>query len=411
MLQKKAVILTFTFENCESVSIDMDKVDIMELGGITSSISKLQDNQIKEYKYAKNVAIRIKPDIVKETYRTPCGGIMLKHVRISFGDIASIEISYDNGEHDIYYVDYASSDDNTLNVNQSTEVSEKKYLYIVISGSMDVHDYFSSYIELENEQSTNRNLPKAYHFVWIKDGSEEAALAMRVYSPFSEDEWEWLCYAGNFHDKKISKHVQWEYASKDEFGSIEKLIDFLNLVLIRDTPMNGQLNDSSILDDMKSACKNNGFYVEPAEENIEYYKNKIKDSVKAAQDAIAGRIFATNTKEKEENGFKQNIPPEENGNNSTRAANEEELEERIKKTQMKMDMRKISHEASSLIGDTVGLVKHAAENAMQSKEAQKVKDAVHNAGDKAANVAGKTLHDIIYSDYVQKNRKDSNEDE
>ena len=144
MLNTEVVSINIVLENCEYFTFERKHIGQFNLSKIERVIGRYGSNYIGEFVYAKSVQIEIKSDANIET-KSISGKLCLPFKRIvEHKDITSIELIYENGEKEVFQVDYEETVDflGAPNVNQSCKYNEFGDLYIVIENSIDVDFYF-----------------------------------------------------------------------------------------------------------------------------------------------------------------------------------------------------------------------------------------------------------------------------
>lgn len=139
--------ITFTFENCDMITIDGKYIGNFLVDEIKTSIQRIACNAIMKMDIAKVIAIEIHKDANKE--RCPLGCEDCKEMTfdrfLAYDDIVSIEFTLDDGDSNCtdydYYVDWVGDSD-MENEAQHSYVSKDNNLYIVISDGKNVEDYF-----------------------------------------------------------------------------------------------------------------------------------------------------------------------------------------------------------------------------------------------------------------------------
>lgn len=138
---KKIKELNFGFENCEIIRFNNDDIAIFIIDNIYTTIQKLRNDWVQEFKIADNVFIVLKPHAnIKQK------NIFLKDempfTRINmYNDITSIGITYLDGEqesHEEYYPTYVNATYNgEENKRQFSMITNRGYLIIVINKKVE----------------------------------------------------------------------------------------------------------------------------------------------------------------------------------------------------------------------------------------------------------------------------------
>lgn len=145
--------ITFTFENCDMITIDGKYIGDFLVDEIKTSIQRVACNAIIKMDIAKVIAIEIHKDANKKRYQFGCEDWeqMTFDRFLEYDDITSIEFELaeeyvDDGEKPItehydYFVNWVG-DSNMENEAQHSYMSKDNNLYIVISNGKNVEDYF-----------------------------------------------------------------------------------------------------------------------------------------------------------------------------------------------------------------------------------------------------------------------------
>lgn len=137
--------ITFTFENCDMVTIDGKYIGDFLVDEIKTSIQRVACNAIIEMNIAKVIAIEIHKDANKERSSFDfwdCNDDkhMIFDRFLEYDDITRVEFTLDDTNYS-YYVDWVCDSD-MENEAQHSYVSKNNNLYIVISDGKNVEDYF-----------------------------------------------------------------------------------------------------------------------------------------------------------------------------------------------------------------------------------------------------------------------------
>ena len=142
--------ITFTFENCDMITIDGKYIGNFLVDEIKTSIQRVGCNAIIKMDIAKVIAIEIHKDANKERSSFDfwdCNDDkhMIFDRFLEYDDITSVEFTLDDGDGNCtdynYYVDWVGDSD-MENEAQHSYVSKDNNLYIVISDGKNVDDYF-----------------------------------------------------------------------------------------------------------------------------------------------------------------------------------------------------------------------------------------------------------------------------
>ena len=142
--------ITFTFENCDMITIDGKYIGNFLVDEIKTSIQRVACNAIMKMDIAKVIAIEIHKDANKSTHAFGRKRMTFDRF-LEYDDITSIEFELaeqyvDEGqepitEHYDYFVNWVGDSD-MENDAQHSYVSKDNNLYIVISDGKNVEDYF-----------------------------------------------------------------------------------------------------------------------------------------------------------------------------------------------------------------------------------------------------------------------------
>lgn len=139
--------ITFTFENCDMITIDGKYIGDFLVDEIKTSIQRVACNAIMKMDIAKVIAIEIYKDANKErcTHGFEDWKQMTFDRFLEYDDITSIEFTLDDSRGNCtnydYYVDWVGDSD-MENEAQHGYVSKDNNLYIVISDGKNIEDYF-----------------------------------------------------------------------------------------------------------------------------------------------------------------------------------------------------------------------------------------------------------------------------
>lgn len=138
--------IEFQFENCEYFSIDAKYIGAFYVGDISHEVSRIACNAICDMDVAHEFCAEIYEE-GNDTYSS-WGDNLDKFNRIlSYDDITSVTLKYDNGSEEELYLDYkvAAGEEDMLganNVNQSSKKSKLGNLYIVVHSYKTVDSEF-----------------------------------------------------------------------------------------------------------------------------------------------------------------------------------------------------------------------------------------------------------------------------
>lgn len=258
------------FENCEVMTFNKNIIGALYIDDIQTSIRRVACNAIEKFQIAKTFAIELFDegnedyyplDVQEDDWKTK------KFARImQYDDITTVDVIYEDDSRESFYVDYdAGKDEDSLgapNMNQKTYLSELKNLYLVISATKNLDDYFDKAkindadnisfikemydvgdVEYEEEELTIDNLPEFYRYIQLSEkiGPEswnrEYMVAVRVPAPRSDAPNGWkFVYEPDPERECLNMPDKWQYFSnhlqnfilgthqkKDDDFTIEKL--------------------------------------------------------------------------------------------------------------------------------------------------------------------------------------------
>ena len=138
--------IEFYFENCEYFDIDAKYFGEFYIGDIRREISRIACNAISDM----DVAYEFKAEIYREgngAYPFCCAEKNKFERLLTYNDITSITLKYDEGPDSELYLDYkeAPEEEGMLgadNVNQSSKLSSLGNLYIVVHSYKTVDSEF-----------------------------------------------------------------------------------------------------------------------------------------------------------------------------------------------------------------------------------------------------------------------------
>lgn len=150
---KEVKKLEFVFENCESMMIPIKFIGSMTINDISTKIERFACNYVSKMSTANEVVIFLNRAFKKINYY-PFGKENFPNPidpfnRIAdYNDITCINVFYDDGTEENYYVDYVDKVEGQLgspNINQTTYISEKGNMVIKIGTKT-----MESYLEQED---------------------------------------------------------------------------------------------------------------------------------------------------------------------------------------------------------------------------------------------------------------------
>ena len=245
--------LTFGLENCECITVKGNTIGSFDITGIEKVVRRIACNEIRKYEAAKSIAIELFPeaDTKYNSFGETSKSTVFKRLT-DYADITSIEIEYDDGETDYFWVEYDTGEYDYLgadNINQKTYISTQGNLYILIDEKKALFDVFpkdeiedketveylhDAYdIGIENESEHEwcpEDMPEFYKYFQLTGlddhGQTEYATAVKVPDG---DGWKLIYEKG---DSEIRFPKTWEYFNsklqkfindKNEEFSIEKI--------------------------------------------------------------------------------------------------------------------------------------------------------------------------------------------
>ena len=140
--------ITFGLENCERIEIDKNVIGELIIDDIRQCIHRTACNAIEKYWTAHYVAVEIfgEGDVPYNPFDLSESCETVFHRLCEFNDIAYIEVEYESGRKENYYVNYDSDKLNDIgeeNKNQKHYISDLGNLYIVISDAHEIKDVFN----------------------------------------------------------------------------------------------------------------------------------------------------------------------------------------------------------------------------------------------------------------------------
>ncbi len=138
--------ITITYENCEVMDFMPEDFGTFLMADIHEEIHRIALNSIAKQKIAGTVAFEIfgEADTTYDSFGEESKDTKFARI-IHWNDITAIDLTYDNGITEEYFVDYKEEIEGALgspNVFQKTYVSGLGNLYIVISKEKNVRDMF-----------------------------------------------------------------------------------------------------------------------------------------------------------------------------------------------------------------------------------------------------------------------------
>lgn len=145
-------------ENCETIEIEAKYFGMFKMDDIRTGIYRIACNAISKSQTAHSIAFEIFSEAnVKYAPFGSCEEQLKFHRLTQWKDITGIELKYEDGSVETYYVDYDDGEDNALgaeNLNEKVHISRLGNLYIVIEKDKTIFDYFDK-DEIEDVESVN----------------------------------------------------------------------------------------------------------------------------------------------------------------------------------------------------------------------------------------------------------------
>lgn len=138
--------INLTFENCETMDFSPEDFGTFLIADIKEEIHRVALNCIAKQKIAGTVAFEIfgEADTTYDSFGEESKDTKFARI-IHWNDITAIDLTYDNGITEEFFVDYKEKIEGALgspNVFQKTYVSGLGNLYIVIGKEKNVRDMF-----------------------------------------------------------------------------------------------------------------------------------------------------------------------------------------------------------------------------------------------------------------------------
>lgn len=143
-MKKKIASVEFGLENCEVLSIEGKYIGNFSVQNLKSSIKKHYDS-ITHMTTCDLFAIAISKEANKDYFAFDIEEF--KHntfKRLSNGDICSVDLIYDDGSKDEFYIDWVGESE-YKNEAQDSYVSKLGDLYIVVSKDQNVASCFGNW--------------------------------------------------------------------------------------------------------------------------------------------------------------------------------------------------------------------------------------------------------------------------
>ena len=229
----------FWFENCDGFEIEKNVIGSFYLGDIQREIARRACNSINEMSICNTFFIEIFEEGNVKFKEFGDLDEMYKFDRLKTGDITSIEVIFENGDKEEYYVNYEDAENALIgspNKFQKTYISSLNNCYVVISKNEDDFEKFVD-IEAANDKDNidhikhmcdigipeekehkflKSNLPEEFKYVYLISDTD-CVLAVRV--PSKENECKFI-----FKDRKMADIKKWQYPKQN----IRKYLDETN---------------------------------------------------------------------------------------------------------------------------------------------------------------------------------------
>lgn len=153
-MSKQVEYIDLVFENCEWVRFT-EGVGHFHLGKLEPSIDRVAMNSIRKHTLVKEVAMQISKDAKYQRDKNFSDDTHIFERIVKWNDITHIDIGYEDGSEESYYVDYAEPEGKedelgAPNINQKSVISNGGNLYIVIDEEKDIKDCFNNLDECDN---------------------------------------------------------------------------------------------------------------------------------------------------------------------------------------------------------------------------------------------------------------------
>lgn len=144
--------IELVLENCDTITIDSEYIGAIFLDDIKRDIWRCATNAIMDAETADHFAIEIFKEVGNYNSWLENEDMSVFDRLTAWQDITSVIVNYNNDEQETFFVHY---DDNNIfcgnNKYQKSYISAVGNLYIVVSKSKNIEDYFEKeYIDDEN---------------------------------------------------------------------------------------------------------------------------------------------------------------------------------------------------------------------------------------------------------------------
>lgn len=138
---KEVKYIEIVLENCDEIRVDRKYLGWFDMDGLTKGVHRIACNAIAETQSAESVFIHLLKDF---EYKDICGEMQPAFKRIKdFHDITAIDVHFEDGSHDYYFVPYDDEEEDVLgtpNLSQK-EIEKNGQLYIFISKKNKIEDF------------------------------------------------------------------------------------------------------------------------------------------------------------------------------------------------------------------------------------------------------------------------------
>lgn len=132
--------ISLIMENCESIDIAPEDIDILYINDIHTKIMKIQSyDPIKKINTANTVFIKLLSCANKQL-PTELNKCTVFDRLLKYKDITAICITYNNSTQEYYYVDY-KEDKKLNNINQQVLLTDTNSLFLLISSTEDISTF------------------------------------------------------------------------------------------------------------------------------------------------------------------------------------------------------------------------------------------------------------------------------
>lgn len=154
---KNVVSVKVSFENCEYAVIPASCIGMFLLDSVSIVVQRVAVNAINPMNVAKVVAFELFSEANSQSEFNSFEKNFDLFKRISqWDDIVDLELVYDDGSSETFYVDYCSegNDSGEDNDYQTSYVSEQGNMYVVVGKDKVIADFFTD--EYMNDEENVR---------------------------------------------------------------------------------------------------------------------------------------------------------------------------------------------------------------------------------------------------------------